>query len=135
MSHPVTTIGLDDSLKLIKEIFEQNNFHHLLVAEANILRGVISDRDLLKALSPNAGRPAETAKDAASLNKKAHQIMSRKLITLQTDDGIYTAISHFNQYGVSCLPVLNQHQRPVGIISWRDIMKLIEDTQKKLHES
>ena len=71
MSKNVVTIEMDDSLSVVKEIFDNTRFHHLLVVEAGKLFGVISDRDLLKAISPNIGTAAETASDAASLNKKS----------------------------------------------------------------
>ncbi len=82
MSKTVVTVEMDDSLKVVKDIFDNTNFHHLLVVESGKLFGVISDRDLLKSLSPDIGTVAETSKDTATLNKRAHQIMTRKPVTL-----------------------------------------------------
>jgi len=80
MSKTVVTVEMDDSLKMIKGIFNSTRFHHLLVVESGKLYGVISDRDLLESLSPNIGTITETTRDAAMLNKKAHQIMTRREI-------------------------------------------------------
>ena len=77
MSAIIVTVEMDDSLGMIKEIFDNAIFHHLLVVESNRLVGVISDRDLLKSLSPSVGTISETTRDAADNNKKAHQIISR----------------------------------------------------------
>ncbi|TDF37470.1 CBS domain-containing protein [Alteromonadaceae bacterium M269] len=131
MTEKLVTVQMDDSLLLINDIFENTNFHHLLVVESNKLVGVISDRDLFKALSPNLGCVSETAKDAATLNKKAHQIMSRDLITLSPDASAYDAIALFNQHTVSCLPVIDENQKPLGIVSWRDILRVIEENRNK----
>ncbi len=79
------SVETDDSLKVIKEIFENARFHHLLVVNAEKLVGVISDRDLHKALNPNIGTVTETLRDKAVLNKKAHQIMTREPTTLPMD--------------------------------------------------
>ena len=125
MSKDVVTIEMDDSLGVVKEIFDNTRFHHLLVVESGKLFGVISDRDLLKAVSPNVGTVAETAHDAASLNKKVHQIMTRKLVTLGADASVYDAIEIFNKHSISCIPVVDDDRRPVGIISWRDILKAL----------
>jgi acetoin utilization protein AcuB len=125
MSKSVVTVEMDDSLKVVKEIFDNTHFHHLLVVESDKLYGVISDRDLLKALSPNIGTVAETVRDKATLNKKAHQIMTRKPVTLATYTGIYEAVEIFIEQNLSCIPVVDEKKKPVGIISWRDILKFI----------
>ena len=77
MSKSIVTVDMDDSLKVIKEIFDNVGFHHLLVIESDKLFGIISDRDLLKVLSPTVGTASETTRDLESLNKKAHQILTR----------------------------------------------------------
>lgn len=125
MSSPVVCVEMDDSLKVIKEIFDNTRFHHLLVVESDKLQGVISDRDLLKTLSPDIGTVRETAKDTAILNKKAHQIMTRKPFVLGPNAGIYDAIDIFNEHNISCIPIVDEKQVPIGIISWRDILKEI----------
>lgn len=97
----------------------------LKVLEADIPIGVISDRDLLKALSPYIGTATETSRDVATLNKRAHQIMSRKPITIGPQAGIEDAIVLFNNHTVSCIPVTDESNKPMGIISWRDIFKAL----------
>ena len=131
MSKSVVTVEMDDSLRMVKDIFDNIHFHHLLVVESGKLLGVISDRDLLKALSPNIGTAAETSMDVATLNKKAHQIMTRKPITLAPEAEIDDAIEIFNNYNISCIPVIDDEHKPVGIISWRDILKTIESNRGK----
>ncbi len=125
MSKDVVTIEMDDSLGVVKDIFDSTRFHHLLVVESGKLFGVISDRDLLKSISPNIGTAAETASDVASLNKKVHQIMTRKPVTLGPEASVHDAIAIFNQHNISCIPVIDEDRRPVGIISWRDILKAL----------
>jgi len=70
MTKRLVTIEMDDSLTVVKEIFDNVNIHHLLVVESGKLHGVITDRDLLKALSPNIGTSSETYRDTITLNKK-----------------------------------------------------------------
>jgi acetoin utilization protein AcuB len=131
MCKTVVTVEMDDTLKIVKEIFDNTRFHHLLVVESGKLLGVISDRDLLKALSPNIGTISETARDTSSLNKRVHQIMTRKLITLGQHSRIIDAVQLFNNYNISCLPVVDDERKPVGIISWRDILKALESSRGK----
>ncbi len=123
----VVTVEMDDPLRVVKEIFDNTKFHHLLVVENGVLCGVVSDRDLLKALNPNVGTIRETAQDAAVLNKKVHQIMTRKLITLGLDASFYDALEIFDQHRVSCIPIVDANrEKALGIISWRDILRAIK---------
>ncbi|MDP5130581.1 MAG: CBS domain-containing protein [Paraglaciecola sp.] len=131
MTQPIVSVGLDDTLKVVKHIFENAKFHHLLVVEDGVLFGVLSDRDLLKALSPFIGTPRETPHDTVTLNRKVHQIMTRKPITLLPNADVHTAISIFNRYNISCIPIVNEDGKPVGIVSWRDILRSIENSYMK----
>lgn len=131
MSKPIVTVELDDSLKTVKHIFENAKFHHLLVVEKGLLYGVISDRDLLKSISPFIGTVNETPHDTVTLNRKVHQIMTRKPITLPPEADVYEAISIFNQHRISCIPVVNSSGKAVGIVSWRDILRALEENRKK----
>lgn len=129
MTTNIVTVHMDDDLAKVRDIFARQNFHQLLVtATVNKKRklvGVISDRDLFKALSPNLGTAAETDKDQQTLKKKVHQVMSRSPKTLTREARIYDAIQLFNDDQVSCIPIVDQDHNPVGIISWRDILKAL----------
>jgi len=136
MSDSIVSVELDDSLKTVKEIFDNTNFHHLLVVASGKLFGVISDRDLLKALSPNIGTKFETEKDSASLNKRVHQIVTRKPVVLERSAGLYDAIHLFNNHKISCIPIVDDQHKPAGIVSWRDILKYIEHAQEnRIHKN
>lgn len=123
MNTSLITIDMDDNLSTVQHLLNNARIHHLLVVENNQLLGIISDRDLLKAISPYLNTASEMPRDTATLNKKAHQIMTRNPITLQPHAGIHTAINFFNSHPISCIPIVDKDNRPVGIISWRDILK------------
>jgi len=125
MSTRIVTVELDDRLEVVKQIFDASKFHHLLVVEERKLFGVLSDRDLLRALSPYIGSTVETDRDVATLNKRVHQIMTRKPITLRDDAAIADAIDLFLKNRISCIPIVDAGFEPVGIVSWRDILKLL----------
>lgn len=126
MSARVVSVHLDDSLQTLRELFDATGFHHLVVVQNNKLAGIISDRDLLAALSPFADTLSERNRDRATLDKRAHQIMTRDVITLQPTDSVVSAMQRLNQHTVSCLPVVDARQHPVGMVSWRDILRYME---------
>ena len=132
MTHPVDVVKMDDSLAHVKNLFELRSFHHLAVVENGQLVGVVSDRDLLKAVSPNLDSPSETMKDLLTLNKRVHQIMTRDLITINVEQGMFHAIRLFNRHNISCLPVVNEQEKLIGMLSWRDILRFIEKKKFKV---
>jgi len=130
MSKAVVTVEMDDTLKMIKHIFDSTNFHHLLVINDDKLIGIISDRDLLKALSPNLDTVSETPKDLALLNKRAHQIMTRNPITLLPSAKVYDAVDIFHNNNISAIPIVNNDKKAVGILSWRDVIRALAVIRK-----
>ena len=124
MTTRVVSVEMDDRLDVVKQIFDSLNFHHLLVlGDDKTLCGVVSDRDLLKALSPYIGSAAETGRDVATLNRRVHQIMSRKVITLHPQDSVADAVRLFLENRISCIPIVDDGFKAVGIVSWRDVLK------------
>ena len=123
MTKEVVSVSMDHTLKTVYEIFEKNRFHHLIVIEEDELRGVISDRDLLRALSPFLNTLAEQDRDLSILKKKAHQIMSRNPVTIDKEASLEEAVEVLLQKNISCLPVLSSDGRIEGIVTWKDLLK------------
>jgi acetoin utilization protein AcuB len=123
MTTRLVTVEVDDPLETVKKIFDSVKFHHLLVVEAGKLCGVISDRDLLRALSPYIGTASENARDLATLQKRVHQIMTRHPISLAPSATLADAVKVFREHRVSCIPIVDETGKPSGIISWRDLIK------------
>ncbi len=125
MSTELLYIDMDDTLETAEKIFDEHGIHHLLVTENKKLVGVITVADLYKHLSPNVGTRKETQADISLLHQKAHQIMSRNLTTAKPDMGIYDAVLKFSDNKVSCLPIVDDEGKPVGILTWRDILSIL----------
>ncbi len=123
MTRNVYTVDMDDSLKTIRDIFGFDAFHHLLVEDGRRFAGIISDRDLLRAISPFLGTLSEKTCDKKTLNMKAHQIMSKRVITVNAETSIEDAASLLLRNNVSCLPVISSQGDVEGIVTWRDILK------------
>ncbi|WP_448213894.1 CBS domain-containing protein [Colwellia sp. MEBiC06753] len=128
MTSNVITAHLDQRLEQVKAIFEEFKFHHILVVDSNDkLCGVLSDRDLLKAISHNIGSVRETAKDIATLNKRVHQVANRNPIALKSSANLAQAVKIFHEFRVTCIPIVNDENEPVGIITTKDIIKYLYD--------
>ena len=136
MSNNLITLSMDDPLSKAKEVFESQTIHHLLITDDDgFLAGVITDRDLYKHLSPTVGTSQETHRDTALLQKKLHQIMSRNLITAQVQYTLSKAVLLFYDNHISCLPIVDKDSKPIGIITWRDILKVLALQYRKKKSS
>jgi acetoin utilization protein AcuB len=131
MSRDLITLELDDNLSKAKAIFDTTNIHHILIVDNGPLVGIITDRDLYKHLSPTIGTSKETPKDTFLLQKKINLIMSRELTTIKEETTLNESVVLFHDKHLSCLPVVDDKYHPIGIITWRDILKIIALRYKK----
>jgi acetoin utilization protein AcuB len=134
MTRKLVTVEFDDRLETVRSIFDNLRIHHLLVVDAGELWGILSDRDLWKALSPNLGTSNETYKDRATLNKHVHQIMSREPISLGPEASVLEAIKIFNERAISCIPIIDSQRKPMGVVSWRDLMRALIEKRADMIE-
>lgn len=120
------SVSPEENMWAVKRVFDKHLFHHILVVEQGRLVGVLSDRDYLKTVSPNVRNGALTLADLNNMNRKVHQIMSHDIVSVKPDDQVMMAVMQFNENKISCLPVL-EGDKAVGILSWRDIMRFLQD--------
>ena len=114
---------MDDTLRQIQKVFEKHKYHHLLIVEDEELIGIISDRDVLKEISPHVNTLSEDSRALKTLQKKAHQIMTRKPITVEPDTLVEDAANIMLKKNISCIPVVSPSENIAGILSWKDILK------------
>ncbi len=125
MSDQVITLDIDANLEQAKILFADHHIHHILIVNQGELSGVITDRDVHKHLSPAIGTNKETVRDVSLLQKKVHLIMSRNLVTATKNTSLNEAVLLFHDNHVSCLPVVDEQRHVLGIITWRDIIKVL----------
>lgn len=124
MTRSLVLVHLDQTLREVQELFQKYHFHHLLVVDHTTLVGVVSDRDLLKNLSPFLGHVfAERPQDLALLNRRVHQIMTRRPITAPEDLSLTEAAERMIKHDISCLPVVDDQGRPMGVVAKRDLLR------------
>jgi acetoin utilization protein AcuB len=128
MSENIICVDMDEKLSVVRELFIEHKFHHLMVVSKNKeLVAVVSERDYFKATNSNLELPSANKKDLDMLNKRVHQIISRKLVSIDESASFSAAIKKFHEENVSCIPVVNSSKKAVGIITWRDILTWLYD--------
>jgi acetoin utilization protein AcuB len=108
------------TLPELVEIFHDRHFRHLLVTDKEgKLRGVISDRDVLRMMGPG------TAYKEVLEGILAGEIMSTDLVTIEPGTTVTEAIASMIDHGISCLPVVEEG-RLLGILTNTDLHVLLQ---------
>lgn len=127
MTTRLITAAPTDTVGRLSKIFATLPIHHVLVVEADKLIGVVSDRDVLRNISPFVNTKAEEAKDTFTLSRQAKQIMSKKPVTIRVDRPVREAGKLMLEKKVSLLPVVDENEQLIGVLSWKDVMRFIVD--------
>ena len=122
MSSPPITGTLDDFLSEVKEILAVNKFEHLVIIEEGKLMGVLSERELLLAISPYVNSNVYTTRDLATLNQRVGQIVERHPLYLDDQSEVEDAIDMFDKNHISCIPIVDADFVPVGIVTRSDVI-------------
>lgn len=123
MSREVEVVAPDTALMEIQERFHEHGFRHLLVVEDGRLVGVISDRDVLRTVSPFLDTLAEEPRDVKTLTRPAREVMQADLITVRPETLVEKAAKLLLDHTISCLPVVTDDGELVGIVTSKDILR------------
>lgn len=126
MSAKVAALSFDDTLLTVQGIFASVKFHHLpVVNEHGGIIGIISDRDLLRVVSPFFGTVNEQNRDREIMAKKVGMIMTRKPICAHAGTSILNAVKLMNSKKISCLPIVAADSlKLLGIVTWKDVVRI-----------
>ncbi|MDR1613329.1 MAG: CBS domain-containing protein [Planctomycetota bacterium] len=125
ISGRVVTVKFDDTILVVKGIFDSVRFHHLpVVDDDGRIIGIISDRDFLKSVSPFMGTINEQSRDIELLKKKVGLIMTRNPAMVNPETGVVNAVRLMNEKKVSCLPVVPKGDTMLlGVVTWKDVVR------------
>lgn len=123
MSRDVRTVPPDAGLKTVRSLLHEEGFHHILVVDADeALLGVISDRDMLRALAPFLGTSSGAGSDGDALGQPASEVMQSDPVTLRLGTEIETAAHLLLDHDVSALPVVDRDEL-VGLVTTEDFLQ------------
>jgi uncharacterized protein (DUF39 family)/predicted transcriptional regulator len=112
MTAKVTTGKTSENVTTIANILVVHNIDHLpIVDEQNHLVGIVTSWDIAKA----------TALGEKSLSR----VMTRKVVTARMDDSIDIVSRRLSQHNISGIPVVDDQNHVVGIVTASDIARLV----------
>ena len=116
MTKNVKTIQLTGSLFNVCKIMKDNKIGSVVVVnEPNDLVGIITERDIINNL---------TVEDANLWSQVVNK-MSNPIITLLETNSIMDALQTMTTNNFRRLPVINKEEKLVGIVTNKDIFKII----------
>lgn len=127
MTEPVLAVAIDEQLTGAQDIMARHRVGGLAVVdEAGVLRGALSRTDLLRVREE--GEVSGRARELLSLPTAAvDSVMTRGVHTTRADRGVASAAGVMLRKGVHRLFVVDDRQRPVGVVTTTDIMLAVRD--------
>ncbi|MCK5825151.1 MAG: CBS domain-containing protein [Ichthyobacteriaceae bacterium] len=126
MTTELITVMPTDDLEKAKQVFEKNKIRHILVVDNKKLVGILSQHDLLRVSFGNTYGDDQATMDDAIVNMlKVTDVMRHKPVTINIDDTIEDAIFILLNRRFHSLPVVDNNNIPIGIVTTTDFLKLL----------
>ncbi|MBE0437017.1 MAG: CBS domain-containing protein [Methylomicrobium sp.] len=138
MTSQVFTVEQHDMIDRVFFLLHYEKVRHLPVVEKGKVIGIVSDRDLYKALGPKSNsNSVETVEGKTVLQvvpQKVQHIMRRGVLTVNPDTYASEAASIMAENKVGALPVVDKNNKLVGIVSATDILRVFAKIEKASEE-
>ena len=125
MSKPVVTIAADDSMHKAIRLMSEHSIKTLPVLKNDTLVGIVTDRDLKRASASDATTLAVYELLDLLSKIKIKQVMTKDPVTVHPEYTIEEAANLLRQKRISGAPVIDDHNRPVGVITKEDLFKVL----------
>ncbi|HSP15136.1 MAG TPA: CBS domain-containing protein [Thermoanaerobaculia bacterium] len=112
MKTKVYTVAPTDSVVAAVNRFRTNQIHHLIVARGSKVLGLVTDRDVDRAVERGANGTAVA------------DVMTSDVVTVTPNTTVREAANKMRGRTIGCLPVVEE-QKLVGIITRSDLVDLI----------
>lgn len=135
MQTKVFTVSADDLVDRVFFLINFEKIRHLPVLDGGHLVGIVSDRDLYKALGPRGRRrSAVEQKDETALfviPRKVRHIMRRGVITIEPEADLAKAANTMAKRKIGALPV-TKGKSLIGIITATDVLRAYAQLAEEL---
>ena len=130
MTREPIKMTLDMNLAHALKLFKKHKIRHLPVididekTEKEYFVGILSERDVLRQLSPGVGTLTELPSDPVSLKMPCSQIVTRHPETVNPESALYPAIETMLHMKVDCIPVVSANNTIIGILTSTDVLRM-----------
>ena len=135
MQKEVVWASTEDNVQQALTKMQQADVGYMMVGTDGTLEGIVSKSDItgtisvyLKPMFAKWRRPI----DDATLQVKIKWIMTRPIRTIKLDTSITKIMETMRQFGIRCLPVVDQQGKVTGLVTVFDIFEALMDTESGL---
>lgn len=122
MRGSVRSVDSTDRLDLANTVMKLGGIRHLPVVDDGVLVGIVSQRDLLSAALSSVLESTE--RDELRLRTVlVEDVMTRDPIRARIDTPLRDAASQMLEKGIGCLPIVDDLNRLIGIVSESDLIR------------
>ncbi|MEB3206376.1 MAG: CBS domain-containing protein [Vampirovibrionales bacterium] len=114
MNPRVVTIDLEASAQSAWQKMDDENIYHLVVTRGKSVVGILSHRDL-------GGARGEAMRQG----KLVAELMQPQIISAHPDTSLREAANLLRGESIGCLPILDEHEVLVGIMTVTDLLDLL----------
>lgn len=114
MTRRPVTVQASVPLETARGVLLSSPFRHLLVLDGEALVGVLSDRDLLAAVTMYGAEQA--------MGHGVREVMKRGLQLIRPDAAVSEAASAMVAREIGCLPVVDAAGKLIGIVTAKDVL-------------
>lgn len=136
MTEEVVSLEMHEYLSDAIQLMQKGGFRHIPVLEGGELKGILSDRDILRhlAFAIPSQRPEEgfrerlfgaDPKDPSLRLPITHIMKQKEVVHVLPDCDIYDAARMMHDLGISCIPVVDAERKLQGIVTVTDLMRAL----------
>jgi CBS domain-containing protein len=136
MTTDPVTVRAGTSLKAALRLLDENDISSLpVVDEHGHVRGVVSEADLIRDLvSPDQRLHELPLTEPVPPQGYVDEVMTTHAITVRPTSDLADAVELVTSTGVKCLPVVDGDDRVVGVISRRDVVRMLARADDALEQ-
>jgi len=128
MTRDVVAFGVEDRLTDICECLIAHSFRRIPIMHEGHLAGLVTRSDLIRANKDRFAPPGQSARRRRE-DLQAQDVMTCGLLTVRRETPIHDVVNILATRHVTGLPVVDECMRLLGIVTEKDVLRLLYDPQ------
>lgn len=131
MRSKVVSLHVGDTLNVVGDIMDMGHVRHLPVVDVeNCVVGIVSQRDLFRATASSVLSLPHDKEQEWMHAIKVRDVMSPEVTTISGEAGMAEAVEKMVTQKFGCLPVVDEQDKLVGLLTETDCLRCFHDLLK-----